>query len=229
MVAPPNGGSLEALDQLVKGFSEAGPLVPDYPAALLGTYTSIYQLLPRPRHGRLIADADISKKAGDFYDPAFWQQRGWGLSATDKDTDKILQSLLPDIDSLEARRGIAREYQTKALRRAEQFHKALDAPAQRPEGIDLFLVAGDTIATPQQFSLDSQTADLSLHSSAPGDDIVTRSSALLDERIGGEWEPRLKSPIQWDSVLFISGLHRNITSHPTFSDNVLYWLLEDPR
>ena len=52
LVAPPNGGSLDAFEQLVNGFHIGGPLIPAYAPAVIGTYPSIYQLLPRPRHRR---------------------------------------------------------------------------------------------------------------------------------------------------------------------------------
>jgi len=58
---------------------------------------------------------------------------------------------------------------------------------------------------------------------------VLRSSALMDERIGQEWEPQLESPIFWSSVLFMAEDHLGLTQHPSFENNVLFWLLEDQR
>jgi hypothetical protein len=51
----------------------------------------------------------------------------------------------------------------------------------------------------------------------------------LDERVGQTWYPRLVSPIDFKSTLFLSANHLDLTRSNTFSDNVLYWLLEEPR
>ena len=62
-----------------------------------------------------------------------------------------------------------------------------------------------------------------------GDDTVLRTSALMDERVGQDWSPRVKSPIGWDSVVFVPGDHLQITAHPVALNNILYLLLEQPR
>ena len=46
-VGTPSLGSMDALQNLVSGFSPGGVLLPTFDRALLGTMTSIYQLLPR--------------------------------------------------------------------------------------------------------------------------------------------------------------------------------------
>ena len=48
-VAPPNAGSIIAMDNLING-KELGPLQPVYSAAMLGTHPAAYQLTPRSRH-----------------------------------------------------------------------------------------------------------------------------------------------------------------------------------
>ena len=58
---------------------------------------------------------------------------------------------------------------------------------------------------------------------------VLRSSALLDERVGQEWTPFVKTPIAWSQVHFLSRDHLGITKDPQFADNVLYLLLDSPR
>lgn len=229
LVAPPNAGSLDAVEQLVSGFDKGGPLIPRYDPAILGTFPSVYQLLPRPRHGRIIVDGDKDQPIGDIYDVKVWEKYGWGLSAKDERTETILSQLLPNVTDASERRNVARDYQAQALRRARQFHAALDKPSTPPDGLDYILVAGDAHATPAYVSVDSQTGETSVHSREPGDNVVLRSSALLDERVNADWEPHVKSPLKWDSVLFLPGAHRNLTSEPIFEDNVLYWLLEDPR
>ena len=229
LVAPPNAGSLEALEQLVEGFSAGGPLLPHYPPEILGTFPSIYQLLPRPRHKAIVWDEDETRPVEDIYDPALWQKYGWGLSGTDEKSAKVISQILPNVSDEDSRETLASSFQAKALRKAKQFQDAIDRPATPPEGLDLFLVAGDATDTPEIMSIDSETGEIEVLRTGVGDKTVLRSSALLDERMGGEWKPTVQSPISWTSVLFVPSEHRKITSDPVFEDNVLYWLLEDPR
>jgi hypothetical protein len=58
---------------------------------------------------------------------------------------------------------------------------------------------------------------------------VTRASALLDEREGDRWRAFVQTPIPFRHVMFLPAEHLGITQDPTFRDNVLYWLLEEPR
>ena len=229
LVAPPNAGSLEALDQLVNGFNTGRPVLPFYHEALIGSFPSVYQLLPRARHGALVRDGDKNAPVPDLLDPQLWQSLKWGLSGENEKTDEVLAQLLPDVGSTAARREIARKYQSTALNRARLFQTAMDLPARPPEGLELFLVAGDNRDTPAVASVDTSDGEFSIFEYGLGDETVTRASALLDERFGENWHPTLVSPITWSSTMFIPGKHRTITGGPVFTDNVLYWLLEEPR
>jgi hypothetical protein len=51
----------------------------------------------------------------------------------------------------------------------------------------------------------------------------------MDERVGGSWRPRLVTPIDFTGVIFVVGDHVAVTRNPTFTDNVLFRLLEAPR
>jgi hypothetical protein len=62
-----------------------------------------------------------------------------------------------------------------------------------------------------------------------GDGTVLRSSALLDERLGSQWEPTLVSPIPWTSVNFLFDDHLGLTKDQQFTDNLLFLLLEKSR
>jgi len=64
---------------------------------------------------------------------------------------------------------------------------------------------------------------------APGDGTVLRASALMDERVGGEWQTRLVSPIAWQQVVFLTSSHIELTQDPAFIDNLLFTLMEAPR
>ena len=229
LVAPPNAGSLEALEQLVEGFNTGRPLLPHYAPAILGTFPSVYQLLPRARHQAVIWDEDMSKPIANLLDPQLWQDNAWGLSDNSEETQRILSQLLPNTSDIDERRALASAFQAHALRRAARFHEALDTPSAPPKGLELFLVVGDSVDTPEVMSVDSATGEISVFKTGVGDKTVLRSSSLMDERVGGEWKPTLQTPIQWTSTLFVPSEHRKITSNPVFEDNVLYWLLEDPR
>ena len=229
LIAPPNAGSLDAFEQLIDGFNVGRPILPYYSPQILGTFPSVYQLLPRNRHKPLVWDRDLSKPVEDLYDPNLWQKYDWGLNATNDEAIETMSKILPHLDNQWDRQRVSAEFQARALRRAKQFHKAIDQPATPPESLGLYLVAGDAIEVPQTYSLNSETGELEVLVQGVGDKTVLRSSALLDERVGGEWKPAVQTPIDWKSVLFVPSEHRTITSDPVFSDNVLYWLLEDPR
>ncbi len=229
LVAPPNAGSLEAFDQLINGFNTGRPVLPHYSEAILGTFPSVYQLLPRSRHNAVIWDEDISKPVTNLLDPELWKSNKWGLSGDSEETRIILAQLLPDVETHAERSALASKFQAHSLRRAARFQEALDRPSTPPRGTDLFLVVGDSTDTPEIMSVSSETGEISVFKTGVGDKTVLRTSSLMDERVGSNWKPTLQTPIEWRSTLFVPSEHRKITSNPIFEDNVLYWLLEDPR
>lgn len=226
LVATPNAGAVDALRQLVGGKS-IGPFLPYYPPALLGTFPSVYQLLPRPEHGHVVWDNATGEPVRDLLDPALWQRLGWGLAAPDQEA--VLATLMPTITDPTLRRRLALEAQARALTQARRFMAALDRPAVPPDGLSLGLVAGDAKPTPNRLSVSRRDGTIEVTDSAPGDGTVLRSSALGDQRLAGAWQPRLASPVAWSSTLFLFSDHIGLTRDPVFTDNVLYWLLEEPR
>jgi len=220
-VATPNAGTIEAVVNLVEG--QNYPPFAAYPPAILGTFPSGYQMLPRGRHGMLLENGE---PIPDPFDPALWQRMGWGLAAPE--AEEILGWLLP-YEEPAARRRIALDHQAKVLARARQFTSALDQPAARPEGLDVFLVVGDARPTPRTATYNPETRKINVLSYRPGDSKVLRSSALLDERMDGSETPYLRSPVDWTSVMFLPAAHLELTQGAVFTDNLLYWLLEDPR
>jgi hypothetical protein len=225
LVAPPNAGAINALIQLIEG-RDYGPSLPEYPAAMLGTFPAGYQMLPRARHGGVVW-ADSQEPLSDLFDPELWRQVGWGLAAPE--ADALLAWLLPDEPDPEERREIALDHQRKVLRRARRFTEALDRPAEPPPGLRLFLVAGDAIPTNSRIEVERQTGLVRVVARAPGDGSILRSSALMDERLDGRWTSRLRSPVAWDEVLLLFRGHLALTRDPTFTNNLLFWLLEAPR
>ena len=226
MVAPPNAGSAHAFTELVEG-SDLPFVLPDYPPAVLGTMPAIYQLLPRARHGFLVDASDPSQRLDNALDPKLWQEMGWGLA--DPSQDEVLADLLPEVSDPAERRRIALDHQRKCLERAEHIALALDQDATPPSTLEIFLVAGDAIPTARSIAVDRSNGDVWVAATGPGDGKVLRSSALMDERAGGQNWPRLVSPIALAGVLFLFTDHRGITNDPVFVDNLLYLLLVDPR
>ena len=227
MVGTPNAGSPNSYVELVEGFDAGKPILPFYPSTILGTYPSIYQLLPRPRHKSITWDGNGGEV--DLYDPKLWNKYGWGLASHSLENTRLLESILPNVASAEERRRIALAQQSLVLNRAKRFHELIDKPAPPPKGVELFLVAGDAVDTLSSIKLDPVTGAITKKNYSSGDGTVLRTSALMDERVGQDWEPQLKSPISWSSILFMAADHLGLTQDPSFENNVLYWLLEDQR
>ena len=226
LIAPPNAGSLNALHALVEG-RKIGPTLPYFEPAILGTFPSSYQILPRARHGVAVWDDEDAEPLEDLMDPELWERLGWGLAA--KDQDRVLRMLMPEVDDAAVRRERALAAQRRSLDRARVFMAALDRPATAPEGMELFLIAGDASPTPRRTAVRAGDGALRVVERAPGDGTVLRSSVLLDEREGRQWRPILDTPIPYRSVMLLPESHLGITKNAVFRDNMLFWLLEEPR
>lgn len=228
IVGTPNAGSVLALEQIVGGVSYS-ILAPDYRPAIVGTVPAIYQLLPRDRHRRIV-DARTGEPINDLYNVATWERYNWGLA--DPAQDKYLKWLLPDVPEAADRRRIALDHLRKCLARAEQLHRALDVPMTGdnapPAALELSLVLGDSVPTPAVLAVDPTNGRLRVRETAPGDGTVTRASALMDERLGGAFTPRLRTPVRWNTVQFMPGDHIELTASPSFVDWLLFHLIERP-
>jgi hypothetical protein len=227
MVAPPNAGSILAMKDLVTG-KTLGPLQPFYPPALLATQGSAWQLFPRARHSRLHR-ADPVGEALDPLDPALWERHGWGLA--DPAAAELLAWLMPEEPDPEARRARALAHQGRLMRRAKRFHRALDRDwrPRKPDHLEMFLVVGGGFATPSDAVVDPATGAFALAGRAEGDGVVLRESVLLDERQGSADPGGLRTPLRFDTTLFLPDEHVELTGNPVFGDNLLFWLLEEPR
>ena len=245
LVGTPNAGSISALVQLIEG-AKFSPLHSGYSPEVLGTMPSIYQLLPRDRHERVdwepenvplgaaaqqIAQPLIALSEGrpvppqSIFAASRWTWSGWGLA--NPENAETLEQLLPDAHPADRQR-IAIDHLEKCLERAEHFHSALDFPAEPPPGLSLVLYAGDGVPTPDVAELTPFGGILRTTESS-GDGTVTRESAVMDERLGTDWEPHLVTPIDWTDVNFLFTDHLGLTADPVFADNVLYLLLESPK
>lgn len=229
LIGTPNAGATESFEQLLNGYDPGKPVLPHYPEHILATFPSIYQLMPRSRHKRVVWDDEAETPLEDIFDPDLWAKYNWGLLSDTKSATRFLEDSLPGVNEAGERREIAEIFVASALRQAKRFHAALDVPATPPDGLDLYLVAGDTEKTLDVVGMDQETGLVNSRERAPGDGTVTRYSALMDERTGGEWQPTLTSPIDWEGVNFIPADHIGLTSDRSFTNNMLFLLLEDER
>jgi hypothetical protein len=85
------------------------------------------------------------------------------------------------------------------------------------------------MATPRRAEVGPGTQGLSIIATDSGDGKVLRSSALMDERLSGNWTSYLRSPVDWQTVMFLPQGHLELTKNAVFTDNLLFWLLEMPR
>ncbi len=223
-IGTPNAGSATAITDLIHG-TKLGPFVPSPPPAVGATMPSVYQLLPRSRHGALVDAADHRRKL-DIFDPQLWRQMGWSLA--DPKQDDVLKMLLPNVPDRDTRLRIALDHQRKCLLRARQFHASLDIPSTPPPGLSMYLFAGDAIETAAVVAVDLETGKIKVVGKAPGDRVVARASAVMDERTGSDRVSRLISPIRWTNTVFLRTDHLELTRDPIFTDNVLSLLLESP-
>lgn len=225
LVGTPSAGSIDAVENMVKGvvFSQA---LPRYQAAILGTMPGLYQLLPRSRHRPVISETE--RTSVDIMDAQTWARYRWGL--LNPSQQYVVHQLLPTIPDPGQQQRIAYDHVKKCLNRAKAFHAALDVQSRPPVGTTVHLIAGDAYPTSAQTWV-APDGHVSVASKLPGDGKVTRASALMDERYseGTKWSPRLVTPITWSSVNFLFTDHLGLTKDPAFTDNVLYLLLEAPR
>lgn len=222
IIGTPNAGAVGAVENLFVG-RDFGPFLPKYEAAVIGTMPSLYQQLPRTRHRAIL---DENRNPVDIMNVDLWIENGWGLA--DPNQAHVLEWLLPDVSDPDERREIAIDHLRKSMKRGKQFQDAIDQPATPPQGLRLYLLAGDAIPTGSGVTINSTKEHFEVTDYEPGDGTVARYSALMDERTGQHWTPQLKSPIKWSNVTFLFSDHLGLTKDPAFSDNVLYLLLEQP-
>lgn len=223
LIGTPNSGSPKSLVSIHEGFSFS-IVLDSFPSGLVATLPSIYQLLPNGPEP--VVFDEQSGAPLDHYDIETWDRRGWGMLNPDEDSN--LQKLLPQVETAEERRAVAKAHVANCLARAKSLHDSLNVPASPPSGTTLHLFAGDAIPTVATVYSNLEERTLKPRSKAPGDRTVTRKSALGDQRTEENWLPSLLSPVAFSDVRFLFDDHFGLTRDAEFSDNALYLLLEDP-
>lgn len=220
LVGPPNAGSAQVFESLHAG-QAVNPLLPRYPPALVATFPSLYQMLPRARHNSVVFE---DGSTADLLDLTTWTDHGLGPFAADQLPK--LAAILPDATD-NARLAALTTHVGACLTRAARLHEALDQPSEPPAHLRIHLFAGDGRNTESTLMLDRTRGKTDWVGREPGDGSVTRRSALLDERAPGAGG-RLVSPIHWDTVWFANAEHFGLSRDTEFLDNALYLLLEHP-
>ncbi|MCP4895956.1 MAG: hypothetical protein GY906_03190 [bacterium] len=229
LIAPPNFGAMEALVDLVEGIDYP---VFNYEAALLATYTSFYQLLPREHHPLWLDDVG-NLIPFEFMSASVWRDNEWGPFA--KDQKRHLEVLFPSLTSDLERADRMAGYMDAAFERARRFSLSLDRHPDTPSPTPLILFAADAEPTLAK-ALVTSTKDGKIRlkfkkdtrKSEPGDGRVTRVSALADERAVDGSFGWLSSPIPWSQTFFLTDAHQSILRSPTFQNNLLHLLLDTP-
>ena len=223
MVGTPNAGYLDTALEITGGMklSSGAPLIPP---AVFATFPSMYQMLPDPASGAIVAsDGSVP----DLWDVNVWTEMQWGLA--DPAEDEELTGILPEVSDPEERRAIALDHLRKCLLRAEIFRKLMRVtPEDQPDDVKFFLIAGDALET-NHTALVGGDGSLSVIRREAGDGKITAASARYDLRDGGEWAPYVESPIRWQSVCYLQGGHMGIMNSPAFESNLLYILMAWPN
>ena len=137
LLGTPNEGSLLSFEALLNGVSYVGsgiklPWVQDLDRFDVFTVPSIFQLLPFD--GSFIAyDEDLKPLKVDLYDPMAWDEYDWSIW-DDNDFKKKFTA---------TEQKNARPYFLAALRRAKQFHEALNANTRDRVPVSFYLMGGD--------------------------------------------------------------------------------------
>lgn len=229
-IATPNFGSMKVLRELISG--RHYPMVKFEPA-LVTTWVSPYQMLPREHH-QLWLDEQGRPTKVKILSAQVWERNGWGPFAPGQ--DRFLAWVFPEETTTFDRRQRMVEFMSAAFDRASRFYKVMDKAAAEPCPTELVLFAGDVQPTVAKAIVVVEAEQMSLvfesskgvEVKAPGDGSVTRASAMADERLAGGSNGWLTSPIPWDREIFLNGTHRTFLGDPTFHNNLLHILLETP-
>ncbi len=230
MISTPNFGAMKVMRELVEG--RHYPVVKFEPA-MVNTFVSAYQMLPRRNHAVWLDEEGNSIEV-DILSTELWEQNDWGAFADGQ--DKYLAWIFPGEASSQGRRQRMVEFMSAAFKRADQFFEAMDRRPETPCPTELTLFAADVQPTMARAILLERAGRKTLRFEstktvklkAPGDRSVTRASMVADERLLGETTGFVSSPIPWNRKVFLTDMHRTFLGNPTFQNNLLHILLETP-
>jgi len=158
LIGTPNAGSMDALRSLIYGYSitEADKprinLFKSLGRTTIFTAPSAYQLLPRNQTARFY-DAKLDTIKLDLFDIETWKRYRWSAAFDPEITKREMGVAIKKLGGAEgageAEKKVAQRasYLRAVLKRASDFHKALDSGSDPPETLRLHLFGGDCAAT----------------------------------------------------------------------------------
>ncbi len=246
---------MDALRSLIYGYSitEADKprinLFRSLGRAMIFTNPSVYQLLPHNQTARFY-DAKLAPIKLNLYDSETWKRYGWSAAFDPELAKRELKSSIKKFGEDEGRMEwektltLRASYLRAVLKRAADFHKALDAGEAQPEPLRLHLVGGDcenTLAGALIVDVKGEPKTLfyprhiplRLRKEAfrkmfiPGDGRVTRQSLFgltfdLESPEAGITRMMKQPPAH---TLFGCEGHGDLPINPTIMDNLLTLLL----
>jgi pimeloyl-ACP methyl ester carboxylesterase len=150
----PNAGSMDALRSLIYGYSVTEADKPRFilfrslGRAMIFTAPAVYQLLPRNDMAKFY-DANLDPVKVDLYDAGAWKRYGWSAAYDERLLARELKTQIKKLGDIAGKAAaeksaVQREIYLRAvLKRAADFHRAMDAPGAPPQTLRLSLVGGD--------------------------------------------------------------------------------------
>ena len=137
LLGTPNGGSVQAFDSMLNGFSFIGgginlPFIQNLSKFDVFTIPSIYQLLPH-QDTFTVYDENLKPLQIDLYNPKTWETYNWSIWQ-DEDFAKKFSP---------AEQRSAKAYFSVVLNRAKRFHEALDANTSAKTPVSFYLMGAD--------------------------------------------------------------------------------------
>ncbi|HEV2882599.1 MAG TPA: hypothetical protein VGX24_15090 [Pyrinomonadaceae bacterium] len=258
MFGTPNEGTMEAFATLLEGYSineglrRRIRLLNKLSREDAVTIPSIYQLLPHPEAVRFL-DQNLAPLEVDFYDPDVWRKYKWSPINDDEFRARYERGEVRDEEGAPHRATLAEldAYFAAALLRARRFHAALDAHADAPPPVALYVFGGDceetlnapvilrderrgrwrTLTEPRDIRDASgrkiKRRDVIRAMYEPGDGRVTRRS-LLGERLDAPRRSQFfDTPLPIAYGVFACDLHSELQNNKTLQDNALTLLINE--
>ncbi len=253
MFGTPNEGSMASLETLIKGFRIGGFLLDNLKSEAVFTSPAVFQLLPHRTTERFY-DENLAPLDVDLYDLQTWKKFGWSAYSSKSFLDKFTGDKTADTKN-NPFAGVSRDeldaYFTNVLRRAKNFHRALDTDSAIPPSISFYAFGSDcddtqdgailiktgknetwqTIFTPKNIQTFSgkniSAAAMSAKLFAPGDSRVTRRS-LLAETLNARPKDNtnLIRNLPVSATLFCEN-HNDLPNNKIMQDNFLTALINE--
>ena len=210
MAATPHDGYVDILRELVNGV-RFDPLAPGFPAEVLATFQSCYQLLPDV--SRQTVRFAESGQAVDIFDIRVWKKYQWGLLADTEYNNKLLARMFPNLPSQE-RYAAAAEYVSGLLDKAGRFKLLFSRPlGVVPEPLKYYRFAAGGVETNSTLEVDDKTGAVKVCATAPGDGKVTLRSAGFEHS-------RKENPLICSDTYILDGGHLGFMSSSLFACNL---------